>query len=79
MSEKMEPIPARIVGGPIEMRGYDHMRLAVDHDAVLPDGSTVRLPAGSLLYMLVPGGHVEQFGGLASKNERTPIPHGGEA
>jgi hypothetical protein len=74
-----EPIPARIVGGPIEMRDYDYMRLAVDHDAVLPDGSTVRLPTGTLLYMLAPGGHVEQDRGLAVKNEKTLIPHGGDA
>lgn len=74
-----EPIHARIVGGPIEMRDYDHLRLAVDHDAVLPDGTTLRLPAGTLLYMLAPGGYVEQGGGLAAKNERTLVPHGGEA
>lgn len=72
-------IPARIVGGPIEMRDYDYLRLAVDHDAVLPDGTTVRLPAGALLYMLAPGGRAEQGGGIAAKNERTLVPHDGDA
>lgn len=79
MKDNSDYIPARIVGGPIEMRSYDYLRLAVDHDAVMPDGSMARLPAGTLLYMLVPGGHVDQGGGVAAKNERTLVPHGDEA
>lgn len=79
MISQIPPVPARILGGPIEMRDYDYLRLAVDHDVVLPDGSTLRLPAGSLLYMLAPGGHVEQANGLAVKNESTLIPQGGDS
>ncbi len=47
-------VSARSVGavdGPVEMRGYDHIRLRQDHEAVLPDTSRVALPAGTLLFM----------------------------
>lgn len=68
-SKKIEPIPARIIGGPIEFRDYDHLRLAVEHTVVKPDGSTMTLPPGTLLIMNKPGGHIEQQGGTANKNE----------
>lgn len=74
-----EPIPARIVGGPIEMRDYDHLRLHVEHVAVLPNGATVDLPVGTLLIMKTPGGHVTQVGGLANKNESAADPRDGAA
>lgn len=51
------------------MRDYDHIRLAVEHTAVLPDGSTLTLPAGTLLIMNLPGGKIEQSGGSANKQE----------
>lgn len=62
-----EPIRATIVVGPIELRDYDHLRLAVEHEVVLPNGSTMTLPRGTLLIRLSPGG-LSQDGGLASKN-----------
>jgi hypothetical protein len=40
---------ATIVGGPIEMSGYDYLLLTRDHIATLPDGTTVGIPAGSKL------------------------------
>lgn len=52
------------VAATVEGREDDYLRLAVDHDAVLPDGRTVSLPAGTLLYML---GAV--LGGLGVKQE----------
>jgi hypothetical protein len=47
-------VPARAVGsvrGPVEMLGYDYIRLRQDHEAVLPDTARVPLPAGTLLFM----------------------------
>lgn len=64
------PIVGRVVGGPIEMRDYDYLRLAVEHTVVLPDGSQMTLPTGTLLIMNLPGGSIEQSGGSANKNER---------
>lgn len=58
---------ATIVGGPIEMRDYEYLVLAVDHDAVMPDGTTVRVPAGTKLYTLSQCGVVHQRGGTANK------------
>lgn len=60
---------ATIVGGPIQIRGYDHLRLEVDHTVVMPNGSTMQLPTGTLLIMNEPGGFVDQLGGVAKKDE----------
>lgn len=54
-----------IKGGPIAHRGYDHLKLVVDHQVVLPDGRTQILPAGTILIMLEAGGGYDQMGGDA--------------
>ncbi len=65
MSEKIvEVVRSEIGGGPIANRGYDQLRLTVDHDAVTPDGQAMRLPAGTALTMCEPGGY-DQTGGDA--------------
>lgn len=72
------PLPTRatILGGPIEMRDYDYLRLAVDHEAQLPYGvdfpggasRAIYLPAGTTLKMMKPGGAATtQEGGTANK------------
>jgi hypothetical protein len=62
-----------IVQGPIEMRDYDEITLVVDHFAVLPDGRTLDVPAGTKLIMANGGG------GLGLKYEKgsaTKAPEG---
>jgi hypothetical protein len=61
----------RIVGGNIANSGYDHLRLDVPHTALLPDGSELRLPAGTKLFMAV--GYT-QVGGAAEKAPRGGSP-----
>lgn len=49
------PEPRAIVGGPVEMRDYDCITLALDHRVEAPDTErTTVLPAGSRLYMVKP-------------------------
>jgi hypothetical protein len=43
------------------------LRLAVDYTAILPDGSKVACPGGTLLKMNAPGGRIAQGGGFATK------------
>lgn len=79
LNPPMSSIPAMIVAGPIEMSGYDHIRLAVDHEACLPDGTTVPLPAGTLLVMVTPGGVGLQYRGVAVKNPGAADSRDGDA
>lgn len=60
-----------IKGGPIELSGYDTLDLPVDHLAILPDGGTVRLPAGTKLVMhnTAPGITGARYSGKATKLE----------
>lgn len=59
---------ADVVSGPIEMRGYDALTLAVEHLAVLPDGRTLQIPAGTKLIMITGGGvGIRYATGTASK------------
>ncbi len=71
---KNDPVRAAVVGGPIELRDYDHLKLALPHTAVLPDGSTVELPAGTMLIRHGTGVAVEQPRGLASRGKPEPAP-----
>lgn len=50
-------IRTSVVGGgaPIVNSGYDYIRLVVDHDAVAPDGTRSRIPAGTRMYMPTSG------------------------
>ncbi len=50
MSDRMS-IPATL-DGPFEMSGYDHLELAQNHLAELPDGTTVPLPPGTKLHRI---------------------------
>ncbi len=67
MSEKR--IEAEIVGGPIELQGYEFLTLAVNHTAILPNGKTMQIPAGTKLIMndSVGGTGIKYEGGTASK------------
>lgn len=66
----VESVPVHTIpGGPIEMSGYDHFGLVVDHLAVLPDGRTMHIPAGTKLIMDKGGGGpgIRYENGAASK------------
>lgn len=71
-----EPIRANVVGGPIEMRDYDHLNLALRHTAVLPDGTTIDIPPGTKLIPHYGGGGpgVTYQTGIASKANRDDHP-----
>ncbi len=77
MSERV----VTIKGGPIANSGYDHLRLAVDHEVITPDGTTSRLPAGTILIMCLPGAAVgyDQLGGAATLAEALRDPRDGKA
>jgi hypothetical protein len=72
MNEKIvEVVRSKIGGGPIMNRGYDQLKLTVDHDATMPDGKPVRLPAGTILVMCEPGpGGYDQVGGDALRPDQ---------
>lgn len=74
MMTKSDPIRVSVVGGPIEMRDYDHLRLMVTHTAVLPDGSTIELAPGTMLVRHGGGVAIEQPNGLASRGAPEPAP-----
>lgn len=70
---------ADIVGGPIEMSGYDYFYLVVDHTAVFPDGRMTQVPAGTKLIMNTGGGGtgIRYDNGTAAKGctgDYTPPP-----
>lgn len=45
-----------VLTGPVELRDYEFITLCEEHEAVLPNGATLRLPAGTKLVLLARGG-----------------------
>ncbi len=61
--------------GPIEMTGYHHITLCEEHEAILLDGTTFRLPAGTKLVLLVHdsgGPEIRYETGSATKSAERP-------
>jgi hypothetical protein len=69
-----KPSRANVVGGPIELRDYDFLKLAQPHTAALPDGTAVELPAGTSLVRHRNGAAITQPNGLAAKGKPGPSP-----
>jgi len=64
-------MPKDVLYGPIQARGYDDITLVVEHEAFFPDGTSMKIPAGTKLVMtcLAGGGGptVEYRGGCVER------------
>lgn len=64
-------MPKDVLYGPIQARDYDTITLVVEHEAFLPDGTSMTIPAGTKLVMTCRSGGggptVEYEGGCIEK------------
>lgn len=68
------PIPATIIGGPIELRDYDHLTIAQAHTIVFPNGTVIEAPAGTKLMRHCEGAAIRQMDGIATKGPAEEAP-----